>query len=135
MARWLTTGQDRSPSLAAAVSGLDTFRGPSTVVRWIDAVAATHAQASSRDETASRKLAALVEGSIADVADSPTMQAQVEARLAVIEDLCCLPDNHRCALLLKEGAGMSVATTAALMGVSTASLRSILYRARRSLSG
>lgn len=133
MARWLTIGPDRSASLSAAVSSLDTFRGPSTVVHWIDAVAAAHARGPGGDENAAR-LDALLEGSVADVADSPALQAEVAARLAVIEALCCLPDNYRCALLLKEGAGMSVATTAALMGVSTASLRSILYRARRSLA-
>jgi DNA-directed RNA polymerase specialized sigma24 family protein len=58
---------------------------------------------------------------------------EVAMRLRVLESLCTIPDNYRCALLLKEGSGLTVEKTALLMGVSKASLRSILYRARRSL--
>lgn len=61
------------------------------------------------------------------------LASEVATRLAVIEQLCCIPDNYRCALLLKEGQGMSVDQTAAVMGVSPSSLRSILYRARQAV--
>ncbi|MEX2133753.1 MAG: sigma factor-like helix-turn-helix DNA-binding protein, partial [Acidimicrobiia bacterium] len=60
----------------------------------------------------------------------PELDAEIFSRLEVLEYLCTIPDNYRCALLLKEGSGLTVERTAFLMGVSKASLRSILYRAR-----
>ena len=133
MADWLAAGPDASPALAEAVHGLDTFRGAETVRRWLHQVTAAHTRRS--DSRSSNFLDALVAGRTPTVAASlvPGLENEVDGRFAVLEALCALPDNYRCALLLKEGHGLTVEGTARLMGVSTSSIRSILYRARRAL--
>jgi len=60
-------------------------------------------------------------------------QEELALRLEILERLSSLPDNYRCALLLKQGHGLSVDRTAVVMGVSQASVRSVLYRARQAL--
>lgn len=50
---------------------------------------------------------------------------ELTARMDVLENFAGLSDNYRCALLLKEGHGLTVEKTATLMESSTASLRSI----------
>ena len=132
MAQWLTDGPDSSPALASAVVCMDTFRGADTVVRWIHRVAG--ARTGHPGDTVASRLDAIVEGSGGHGPMTPEVIAEVSERFAVLEALCCIPDNYRCALLLKEGAGLTVERTARLMNVSKASLRSILYRARRSLA-
>lgn len=129
IAEWLTTGTDRSPELAAAVAGMDTFRGADTVKRWLHNVASVHV---SGAEVPAAFLDRIVEGrkQRGAVPAGPALDAEISSRLEVLEHLCTIPDNYRCALLLKEGSGLTVERTALLMGVSKASLRSILYRAR-----
>ncbi len=129
IAEWLTTGPDASPELAAAVSGMDTFRGVETVKRWLHNVASAHV---SGAEVPAAFLDRLVEGRRQRGA-VPSVRAigtETSLRLEILEYVCTIPDNYRCALLLKEGSGLTVERTALLMGVSKASLRSILYRAR-----
>lgn len=132
IAEWLTAGPDRSPELAEAVAGMDTFRGADTVKRWLHNVASAHG---SRAEGPAGYLDRLVEGrrQRAAVPAGPALAAEISSRLKALEYLCTIPDNYRCALLLKEGSGLTVERTAFLMGVSKASLRSILYRARRAI--
>jgi DNA-directed RNA polymerase specialized sigma24 family protein len=132
MAGWLASGSDRSPELTAAVEGMDTFRGPETVKRWIHNVATAHLDREMSGPTS--YLDRLVDGKASGRPPSESSLTQeVALRLLVLESLCRIPDNYRCALLLKEGSGLTVERTALLMGVSKASLRSILYRARRAL--
>ena len=133
MAGWLASGSDRSPELTAAVEGMDTFRGPETVKRWIHNVATSHLDREIAGATA--YLDRLVDGrhSAGRPPSEGSLTEEVALRLQVLESLCRIPDNYRCALLLKEGSGLTVERTALLMGVSKASLRSILYRARRAL--
>lgn len=130
MAEWLTAGPDRSPELAESVAGMDTFRGSDTVKRWLHNVATAHV---SGAEGPAGFLDRLVEGKRqrGAVPTGSALDAEISARLKALEALCSIPDNYRCALLLKEGSGLTVERTAMLMGVSKASLRSILYRARR----
>jgi DNA-directed RNA polymerase specialized sigma24 family protein len=130
MAAWLTAGPDRSPELAEAVAGMDTFRGTDTVKRWLHNVATAHV---SGAEGTAGFLDRLVEGKRqrGTVPARPALDVEISSRLEVLESLCTIPDNYRCALLLKVGSGLTVERTALLMGVSKASLRSILYRARR----
>lgn len=132
MAEWLTAGPDRSPELADAVAGMDTFRGSDTVKRWLHNVAAAHVRGA---EGPAGFLDGLVEAKRQRgvVPTRPALAAEISSRLEVLESLCSIPDNYRCALLLKEGSGLTVERTALLMGVSKASLRSILYRARRAI--
>lgn len=129
IAEWLTIGPDRSPELAEAVAGMDTFRGAATVKRWLHNVASAHV---SGAEGPAAVLDRLVEsrGQRGVVTAAPALDSEISSRLEVLEYLCTVPDNYRCALLLKEGSGLTVERTAFLMGVSKASLRSILYRAR-----
>lgn len=131
IADWLTAGPDRSPELARAVAGMDTFRGPNTAKRWLHNVATAHSGAGAEAGFLDR----LVEDKRqrGRIPTRPALDAEISSRLEVLESLCTIPDNYRCALLLKEGSGLTVERTALLMGVSKASLRSILYRARRAL--
>lgn len=133
MAQWLTESPDSSPALESAVARMDTFRGAATVTRWLHNVAAARNPGLS-DVAVISRLDAIVDGVRRYGPSSPEMTDEITARLAVLESLCSIPDNYRCALLLKEGAGLTVERTARLMGVSTASLRSILYRARQALA-
>ena len=59
----------------------------------------------------------------------------VEVRMGLLEALAGLPDNYRCALLLKDGAGLAVEEVARVMGTSPSSVRSVLYRARQAMRG
>lgn len=59
----------------------------------------------------------------------------IEVRIALLEALAALPDNYRCALLLKDGAGLTVGEVARVMGTSPSSARSVLYRARQTMRG
>jgi len=59
----------------------------------------------------------------------------VEVRMDLLEALAALPDNYRCALLLKDGAGLAVEEVARVMGTSPSSARSVLYRARQAMRG
>ncbi len=132
IAEWLTAGADHSPELAAAVAGMDTFRGVETVKRWLHNFASVHG---SRAEGPGGFLDRLIEGrrQRGPAPAGSALDAEIASRLEVLEHLCSIPDNYRCALLLKEGSGLTVERTAFLMGVSKASLRSILYRARRAV--
>lgn len=133
IAEWLTAGSDRSPELAEAVAGMDTFRGADTVKRWLHNVASAHGSVA---EGPAGYLDRLVEGKTQRdaVPSGVALVAEISSRLEALEYLCTIPDNYRCALLLKEGSGLTVERTALLMGVSKASLRSILYRARRTIA-
>jgi RNA polymerase sigma-70 factor (ECF subfamily) len=59
----------------------------------------------------------------------------VEVRIGLLEALAALPDNYRCAVLLKDGAGLAVGEVARVMGTSPSSARSVLYRARQAMRG
>ncbi len=143
MAEWLYQGDEASPALIAATESLDTFRGASSVRVWIHNVVSSRVQRArpdraSRDDDLDRYLDQRVALSSShgryagpSTHNPMTMRMQIGARMQVLEDLCRLPDNYRCALLLKEGANLSVSGTASLMKVSEGSLRSILYRARQ----
>lgn len=133
MAEWLAAGPDRSPELAEAVAGMDTFRGTDTVKRWLHNVATAHLPGGVGSSNGF--LDHLVEGKRqrGPVPSRTSLEAEISSRLEVLESLCTIPDNYRCALLLKEGSGLTVERAAFLMGVSKASLRSILYRARRAI--
>jgi DNA-directed RNA polymerase specialized sigma24 family protein len=133
MSRWLTEGDEASPALRTATTTMDTFRGAEMVKRWIHTLNSFEVEQQFGLSGYSEILDHLIEGRRVRVTDTPDLAREVSARLVVLERLCALPDNYRCALLLKEGHGLSVERTAKVMGVSTASVRSILYRARQSL--
>jgi hypothetical protein len=102
-------------SWAEVVAGMDTFRGADTVKRWLHNVASAHV---SGAEVPAAFLDRLVEGrrQRGAVPVGPALDAEISSRLEVLEYLCTIPDNYRCALLLKEGSGLTVERTAFLMG-------------------
>lgn len=133
MSSWLCDGDEVSAELLAATASMDTFRGATMVKRWIHSLTTFEFECEAGDSDFSDILDRMVEGRRVRAPAGVAFDAEVAARLAIMERLAGLPDNYRCALLLKEGQGLSVERAAKVMGVSPASLRSILYRARRSL--
>ncbi len=144
MAEWLCHGDEASPVLISATAALDTFRGVWSVRLWIHNVVGSRVhRPRSGSDLSSDELNRYLDQRVASSRQSqfagpnshnPTaMRMEITARMQVLESLCHLPDNYRCALLLKEGANLSVSGTASLMGQSEGSLRSILYRARQNL--
>lgn len=133
MSSWLCDGDEASAALRAATASMDTFRGSAMVKRWIHALTTFELEYEAGDSNFSDTLERMVEGRRVRAPVGIAFDSEITARLAVMERLADLPDNYRCALLLKEGQGLSVERTAKVMEVSPASLRSILYRARRSL--
>ena len=63
------------------------------------------------------------------------LAAELASRTRVLDGFAALPPNYRVALVLKDGANLTVGQIGDLMGTSEASVRSVLYRARRSLRG
>lgn len=133
MSQWLCRGDEASEALAEATKAIDTFRGPEMVRRWIHEVTSSELENSSGPSPYLDFLDRFVEGKRARHPANPAFREEIDFRLQVLERLCCLPDNYRCAVLLKQGHGLSVQRTAVVMGVSQASIRSILYRARQTL--
>jgi RNA polymerase sigma-70 factor (ECF subfamily) len=68
-----------------------------------------------------------------DLLDPAEMAEEMEMRSMVLEAIPALPANYLIALLLREGRGTSVKDIAKTMKLSTASVRSVLYRARQSI--
>lgn len=133
MSQWLCRGDEASEALARATKAIDTFRGPEMVKRWIHEVTSTEVENSSGRSLYMDFLDRFVEGKRPKHPVGSDFRDEIDFRLEVLERLCGLPDNYRCALLLKQGHGLSVDRTANVMGVSQASIRSILYRARQTL--
>jgi DNA-directed RNA polymerase specialized sigma24 family protein len=81
-------------------------------------------------------LDSVVAGQIPDEwRDSDELSIEVKTRREILDVLAALPGNYLFALLLKEGQGLPVREIGRLMGTTPASVRSVLYRARRSIRG
>lgn len=133
MARWLCEGDEASEALDLATSSMDTFRGTEMVRRWVHTLTTFEAHCHFGVSKYAEVLDDLVTGRTGRIPRGPGFDSEVWYRIEVLDRLCGLPDNYRCALLLKEGHGLSVDRVAAVMGLTVASVRSILYRARQSL--
>lgn len=133
MASWLCEGDESSVAIRDATRNMDTFRGQEMVKRWIHSLTTFEMETRRGESDFSDVLDRAVEGRRVRFSGGRAFDLEIGQRLRVLERLCTLPDNYRCALLLKEGHGLSVDKTAAIMGVSPGSLRSILYRARQNL--
>lgn len=129
----------RDSVLVDAVHRVNGFKGEASIRLWIHTVTSSEAQVRgqrSRPGDIDRYLDAVVDGD--PTASAPKHQdlaREMEVRRVIIDGLAALPDNYRSALLLKEGRGLTVSQTAAAMGTSEASVRSVLYRARQHLRG
>lgn len=134
MAEWLCGGDEASSSLVLATEGMDTFRGPVMVSRWIHRLTTHEIEIDGEQSPFADYLERALDGRGGRLPGSRRLlDDELVARMSLMEKLCGVPDNYRTALLLKEGHGLTVEKTADLMGVSEASIRSVLYRARQLL--
>ena len=124
-------------ALLKAAQKLDTFRGESSVRTWLHTIATNECRMLRRRKQPTSLDGyfdtALEDGLSATEPDPEEVALELEARQDGLAGLEKLPADYRCALLLKDGQGLSVAEVARMMDVSDASLRSTLYRARRML--
>lgn len=124
-------------ALVKAAEKIDSFRGEASVRTWLHTITTNECR-SLRGRTSLGSMDGYLDGALEGELGSPApdpedLAIELETRKDVIDALAALPDNYRCALLLKEGQGLTVEETAAIMGTSSASVRSVLYRARQSL--
>jgi RNA polymerase sigma-70 factor, ECF subfamily len=126
-------------SLQAAVRKMDTFRGEASVRGWLHRVATNECRSiRGRDpgDIIEEHLDDAVDGrSSPREAPAEELGLELEIRRGVLDGLAALPDTYRCALLLKDGHGLTVAQSARLMSTTPAAIRSVLYRARQALRG
>lgn len=124
-------------ALLKAVQNLDTFRGEASVRTWLHAITTNECRMLRRRKSPTSLddyLDQVVEGRLGPVEPDPEELAiELETRREVMDGLAALPGNYRCALLLKDGQGLTVGETARLMDTTPAAVRSILYRARQTL--
>ncbi|HSK06262.1 MAG TPA: sigma factor-like helix-turn-helix DNA-binding protein [Acidimicrobiia bacterium] len=128
--------QGRSP-LVDTVPAVASFRGVKTLRLWLHRAASTEARHLVEGE-ANRKvdsyLDSVVEGGPDHrLPDRHDLAGGLQARMEILESLAGLPDNYLCAVLLKEGEGLAVEEVSRLMGTTSASVRSVLYRARHTI--
>jgi len=133
----LETGEGTSPSmLVRTVQVVASYRGVETVRLWLHRTASletrhlrgrTHGAVDSHLDSV---VAGRFDRHPPDLYD---LARDLEIRMGVLEVLAGLPDNYRCALLLKDGERLAVEEVARLMGTTTASVRSVLYRARQAM--
>lgn len=143
LARYLCRHQEDAEDVAhtalmKAAEKLDTFRGESSVRTWLHTITTNECRMLRRRKQPTSLdgyLDSWVDGhDVLGVNPDPEeMAVELETRREVLAGLEALPPNYRCALLLKEGQGLSVANIAGLMGTTEASVRSSLYRARRKM--
>jgi RNA polymerase sigma-70 factor (ECF subfamily) len=123
--------------LVDTVPAVASFRGVKTVRLWLHRTASTearHVVGGDEHRTVDSYLDSVVDGSLdRRLPDPHDLAGELQTRMDILEALAGLPDNYRCAVLLKEGEGLAVEEVARLMGTTAASVRSVLYRARHSL--
>lgn len=124
-------------ALLKAAEKIDSFRGESSVRTWLHTITTNECRMLRRRNQPSSLdswLDAAVDTGIADDEPDPEeIAVELETRQEVLRGLETLPADYRCALLLKDGQGLTVAQVAELLGTTEASVRSTLYRARRAL--
>jgi RNA polymerase sigma-70 factor, ECF subfamily len=123
-------------ALMKAVQARSEFRGEATVMTWLHRIA-TNECLMMRRRKRPGSLDALVEsGGFAESAGGagPEELALVsETQAEVLSALQLLPEPHRNAIMMVDGCGMSYAEASAMLGTTTAALRSTLFRARKQL--
>jgi len=144
LAALLCSSPDDTADLAhegfvTAAEQIDSFRGEVSVRTWLHTITTNECR-SLRGRAAAEAIEGYLDEVLAgEVSSAPpdpeSLAIELETRKEVIDALAALPGNYRCALLLKEGQGLTVGETASIMGTSPASVRSVLYRARQSLRG
>lgn len=138
LARHLLQAPDPGPSpLVDTVPALASSRGVNTVRLWLHRIASTearHVVGGDAHPTVDSYLDSVVDDRPdRRLPDPCDLAGGLQTRMEILEALAGLPDNYRCAVLLKEGEGLAVEEVARMMGTTSASVRSVLYRARHSL--
>lgn len=135
LAVYLASGgdSDGNDDLLAAVAGIDIYRGELTVQTWLHTVISRECRRIGGREgpgPLDAHLDQAVEGHPHPEDRPPEMKKELATRRRVLDRFAALPVKYRAALLLKDGHGLTVDQTAAMMDASPAAIRSILYRAR-----
>jgi RNA polymerase sigma-70 factor, ECF subfamily len=129
-------------ALMKAATKLDGFRGESSVRTWLHTITTNECRMlrrrrapSSLDEVFDDLAAGATGGDLlaAEGVDPEEIAIELETRSELLRAMESLPDNQRCALLLKEGRGLSLEEIADVTGTTVSSVKSTLYRARREL--
>lgn len=127
----------RDPELAAdavqegfiaAFRRLDSFRGDSQFSTWLHRIMVN----SALDRL--RRLKPTQEWPQYDIADDRDEQAATDARLDVREALATLPEAQQLCLVLVDMEGLSVAETAAHLGIAEGTVKSRCARGRAALA-
>lgn len=125
-------------ALMKAAAKLDGFRGESSVRTWLHTITTNECRMLRR-----RKVPSSLDALFDDVAadgpvdleglDPEEVALELETRAELLHALEQLPDAYRCALILKEGRGLSLEEIAEATGTTVPSVKSTLYRARNTL--
>ncbi len=128
-------------SLLKAAQHIHGFRGEASVRTWLHRITADECRMLRRKLTP-QSLDAILErtalgaagGRAAAEETSPEMLAEERAlRYAVVAAVAMLPGRQRIALVLREGAQLSIEDVAERVGTTVPGVRSLLVRARREL--
>lgn len=126
-------------ALLKASEKLDDFRGEASVRTWLHTITTNECRMLRRRRSPS-SLDEIFESAATDqvnLGEDPVDPAEVamelETRREVLGAIGELPERYRCALMLKDGRGLSLEDTARLMDTTVPAVKSILYRARDAL--
>lgn len=126
-------------ALLKASEKLEGFRGEASVRTWLHTITTNECRMLRRRKSPLSldhmfETAAIHETDVTgDTVDPEELAMELETRRELLRAIAELPDRHRCALILKDGHGVSLEETARLMGATVPAVKSILYRARASL--
>lgn len=127
-------GEDVAHSaLLKASQRIDGFRGESTVSTWLHTITLNECRMLRRRRVPVRL------SEVADVVDIDTkvdpefLSEESELLEEVLTAVASLSERERCALLLREGQELSMVELADHMDLSVPAVKSLLYRARRSV--
>lgn len=123
-------------ALLKAAAAIEGFRGESSVRTWLHRIASNECRMLRRSKSPS-SLDGLLEADLIDVEaaglDPEEIVIELETRREVLAALDEIPDRYRCALLLRDGQGLSMEELAEAMETTVPAAKSLLYRARTAL--
>ncbi len=123
-------------TLLKAAAAIEGFRGEATVRTWLHRIAANECRMLRRAKSPS-SLDHLLDADILDLEaaglDPEELVVELETRRELLAALEEIPDRYRCALLLREGRGLSMEELAAALDTTVPAAKSLLYRARAAL--
>lgn len=128
-------------ALLKAAGGLSGFRGEASVRTWLHRITTNECRAlrrRRRPPSLDDILDRVVEGDAVVSADDAGIDpeeilVELETRREVLDALDGLPDRYRCALLLRDGRGLTMEQIAQHLDTTVSGAKSVLYRAREEL--